>query len=143
VTNPIAERLRDAVAGRNQSDLARELHRSRSAITQWKNGKTEPDLGTLADLCRTLGISADWLLGLPIGGPNAVQVDELNAKLAQLEAENARLRSELAQANVDLRAAERALATSLTETVIAAAREAAAVVAGETAGAVKVKGGRR
>lgn len=48
----------------SQSQLAQKLMVSRSTVTGWLRYGKLPDAGLLAQLCATLGCSADWLLGL-------------------------------------------------------------------------------
>ena len=47
-----------------QQDMAEKLHLCRSAYTYYETGHAQPDLDTLAKICRVLGASADSLLGL-------------------------------------------------------------------------------
>ncbi len=60
------ERLKEVrhKAGRSLTDVAGELGKSRATIGHWETGKAQPCSDTLARLCRYLGVSADYLLGL-------------------------------------------------------------------------------
>ena len=62
----IPDRLSQAIenSDRLQKDLATALNRSPSVLSEWKAGRSEPDLATFAKLCSLLGVSADWVLGL-------------------------------------------------------------------------------
>ena len=68
-TNMLGERialLRRGL-GWNQSDLARRLHISTSAVGMYEQGRREPSLSGLVELAGTLGVSADYLLtGKPL-----------------------------------------------------------------------------
>ena len=61
------------VAARKQCDLtplqlAKRLdYRTDRIIANWESGFSEPSIHNLARLCRTLNVSADWLLGLGEG----------------------------------------------------------------------------
>ena len=48
----------------NQKEIAEQCGIHPSCITQYKNGESEPTLETLFDLCKVLGVSSDYLLGL-------------------------------------------------------------------------------
>lgn len=62
----IADRIRMArdLMGWSQMRLALEAGIEPSAISRYERGVNEPRANTLAKLARTLGVSADWLLGL-------------------------------------------------------------------------------
>lgn len=54
--------------GRGQ--LARAIGRSDEAVKSWETGTNEPKAMDAAAVCRVLGVTADWLLGLSeMGGP--------------------------------------------------------------------------
>ena len=67
-----ATRLREVMAskGTNQTKLAAQLMEEhgqtmqRQTLSQYMNGQSKPDTERLAMLCKTLGVSADYLLGL-------------------------------------------------------------------------------
>lgn len=44
-----------------QSDLAEKLNISDRAISKWENGKSMPDVGTIPELCKILGITINDL----------------------------------------------------------------------------------
>lgn len=79
--NPLAKRLRQARQARHlsQGGLAAALggEVTQSAISYWESGKNLPTVDSLRELCRALGVSADWLLGLDAKAPT-----ELAARLA-------------------------------------------------------------
>lgn len=65
---PFAERLQFLLDDRqmSQSQLAQAIGVSRSTVTGWLKYHKLPDALLVAALCRALGCSADWLLGLAL-----------------------------------------------------------------------------
>lgn len=59
-------RLRAALreAGMTQKDLARVLGLNYTTVGGWCRGRYTPNTCYLPTICRTLGVSADWLLGI-------------------------------------------------------------------------------
>jgi transcriptional regulator with XRE-family HTH domain len=51
--------------GMNQPKLAALLGVTKNSVTNWESGVSRPEFDTLAQLCRTLDISADEFFGLP------------------------------------------------------------------------------
>lgn len=47
----------------SQTTLARKLHVTQGAISQWENGVTSPDTGQLIALSEVFGVSLDSLVG--------------------------------------------------------------------------------
>lgn len=60
------QRLKDLrrVHGFRQRDVALELRIGIYTLQSYEQGRTEPDLELLADMCRLYRVSADYLLGL-------------------------------------------------------------------------------
>lgn len=50
-----------------QADIAEILGTARQQVTKYETGRQEMTVTKLAALCRALGVSADYLLGLPRG----------------------------------------------------------------------------
>lgn len=50
--------------GFTQEQLGSLLGVTAQAVSRWENGDSSPDLGLIPDLCRTLGVNSDNLLGL-------------------------------------------------------------------------------
>ncbi len=51
-----------------QEELAEKINVTRQAVSNWENGKTEPDIGTLTELAQIFDISIDELVdGVPKG----------------------------------------------------------------------------
>ena len=67
----LSARLRSArtSAKLTQKDMAQKLSITRSAYTYYEMGHTQPDLDCLVKICRVLGVSADYLLGLDQSAP--------------------------------------------------------------------------
>lgn len=63
ITKRIKDTLEDAEI--TAKDLSAIIGVDRKQIRRWKNGEQEMGIFKLATLCSTLGISADYLLGLP------------------------------------------------------------------------------
>lgn len=61
-----SETLRSArqAANLTQKEMAEKLAVSRSAYTYYEIGRVQPNLTTLAEICRILNVSSDYLLGL-------------------------------------------------------------------------------
>jgi transcriptional regulator with XRE-family HTH domain len=60
------QRLKDLrrVHGFRQRGAAQELRVGIYTLQSYEQGRTEPDLELLADMCRLYRVSADYLLGL-------------------------------------------------------------------------------
>ena len=65
--------------GLTQEQLGSDLLVSPQAVSKWENGESLPDIGTLPALCKTLGTSADALLGID----SELGIETLGGKLAQ------------------------------------------------------------
>ena len=65
--------------GLTQEQLGRDLFVSPQAVSKWENGESLPDIGTFPALCKTLGTSADALLGMD----SELGIETLGGKLAQ------------------------------------------------------------
>jgi transcriptional regulator with XRE-family HTH domain len=58
------DRLREAIGDRTHRQVCAAIGKSRRALTGWLAGENQPTVRTIVALCRTLDVSADWLLGL-------------------------------------------------------------------------------
>lgn len=60
------ERLKELRKDRGilQKELAEKLRTTNSSISDWENGRSQPDLQSLADLARFFEVRVDYLLGL-------------------------------------------------------------------------------
>ena len=77
----IGERLQEARKrrGLTQSELSRRAGMTPAAIWQIEAGQRQPAADTIIRLCRALGVSADWLLGLTAGIPEERQTVAVEA----------------------------------------------------------------
>lgn len=48
--------------GLTQEQMAKILHVSRTAVSNYERGRMEPSIQTLKDIAQFFGISLDWLL---------------------------------------------------------------------------------
>ena len=64
--HPFAERFAQVVkdSGLYQIDFGATIDRDRKCIIRWSKGRGFPTVWTLTRICKTYGVSADWLLGL-------------------------------------------------------------------------------
>ena len=65
--------------GLTQEQLGNDLFVSPQAVSKWENGESLPDIGTFPALCKTLGTSADALLGID----SELGIETLGTKLGQ------------------------------------------------------------
>ena len=65
--------------GFTQEQLGSDLFVSPQAVSKWENGESLPDIGTFPALCKTLGTSADALLGID----SELGIETLGVKLGQ------------------------------------------------------------
>lgn len=54
-------------SGLDMRDFASSIGCERKALINWRQGKHFPGIKTLARICATYDVSADWLLGLEGG----------------------------------------------------------------------------
>ncbi len=50
--------------GVSQVELARLVQTTNDSIYSWEKGRSQPSVEAIRRLCRALGVSADYLLGL-------------------------------------------------------------------------------
>lgn len=64
--NKFSERLRESLKanGISQSTLAKKINMSQSVVNNYCTGKHEPPFDILILICKILGESADYLLGI-------------------------------------------------------------------------------
>ncbi|GHU36227.1 hypothetical protein FACS1894105_06220 [Clostridia bacterium] len=48
----------------SQDELAKQVHVHQTAVSQWENGKTNPDMQQAESLAKYFDVSLDYLLGL-------------------------------------------------------------------------------
>lgn len=63
---PFSIRLRGVMEMRdvNIKTMAAELRMSKEAVAQWRRGACAPCIDMIADICRLLNVSADYLIGI-------------------------------------------------------------------------------
>lgn len=59
--NQMIKRLR-LEKNMNQEQLAEQLHVTRQAVSNWENGKTQPDIETLMQIAEFFGVSVEYLI---------------------------------------------------------------------------------
>ena len=52
------------ISGKTQVEIAKEINVSKQCVTDYKSGKSFPSLETLCLICKSLEVSADYLLGI-------------------------------------------------------------------------------
>lgn len=70
-------------AGLSQSEIANKLHLSRQAISRWENGRSTPDIETLAILSDLYNVSLDYLIKNEV--PSEVQSQVQDYHLLSIE----------------------------------------------------------
>jgi transcriptional regulator with XRE-family HTH domain len=62
----LGDRLKYALEIRNmkQCDFAKKIGLTEVTMSRYINGTRKPKADTIVIICRTLGISSDWLLGM-------------------------------------------------------------------------------
>lgn len=60
-----SERLEHLRGDRSQREFAKKIGVPLTSYTNWVLGVSQPKFDNLVSICSTLGVSADWLLGLP------------------------------------------------------------------------------
>ena len=63
------QRLMEALkkSGLTQQQVADQMGSKKCSVSSWMNGRILPSVPVVADLCRVLHVSADYLLGLEVG----------------------------------------------------------------------------
>jgi len=78
---------------RTEGAIAKAVNLSKSALSKQKSGISYPDLGTFANLAQTLGVSADYLLGLTDEKSVITDVRSLADNLGLLEESQATIKN--------------------------------------------------
>lgn len=58
------KRFKELVGKSTQEEVAKKVNTSRQNVSNWLNGKSRPDIHTLAEISKGYHASADYLLGL-------------------------------------------------------------------------------
>ena len=93
VSREILDRLIQLIEGSelSQAQLAKELGKVRSTVSEWKSGRSEPGMATIAKLCERENVSADWLFALrdekdPVPVSAVKEVERLRIELDDAQA---------------------------------------------------------
>lgn len=71
--------------GMKQDVLAKELHIARTTVTAYCNGKRQPDLEMLSNICRVLHLDLNWIMEISVDEDNALILqDEFEVKVNAL-----------------------------------------------------------
>lgn len=86
-TTMIGSRIKQARIDKNmtQMALADAMGVSYQAVSNWERGNSMPDISKLGDLCATLDLTVNELLGLEEAAPNAVKKAMNNEELTMEE----------------------------------------------------------
>ncbi|MBQ7873972.1 MAG: helix-turn-helix transcriptional regulator [Oscillospiraceae bacterium] len=64
-----------------QEELAEKISVTRQAVSNWENGKTEPDIDTVTKIAQIFGISIDELVGGELNDPEKSRNFKIHLKL--------------------------------------------------------------
>ena len=64
----VLERVKQEMKGESVYAFSKRLGISQQTVDCYINGKRKPSLEFIYRVCSTLGVSSDWLLGLPTAG---------------------------------------------------------------------------
>lgn len=77
----LCERLRELRGSDSQTAFCQKIQQKQGTYSAWERGQKDPSSSAIALICKSTGVSADWLLGLspqsisaatsPLGQPNA------------------------------------------------------------------------
>jgi transcriptional regulator with XRE-family HTH domain len=88
----VSDRIKELRGNLTQTQAAAKLGLTQQAWAKYESGASDPNSKTIKQLCLVFGTTSDWLLGL---SDEAVAAEPASARVAELEAENARLRGEV------------------------------------------------
>lgn len=63
--------------GIDQVELARRLNVSQRTISSWETGRTQPNMGTMADLCKALHCTVEDLAGVRTREVGAITYEDV------------------------------------------------------------------
>jgi transcriptional regulator with XRE-family HTH domain len=97
---PIGERIREArrVKGWTEATLARELRMTRTTISRWERGKSEPRRRSLLALARALDRPPEWFRPSEWFRPPPLMPAQPSARLEAVARRVARVLAELSEA---------------------------------------------
>jgi len=91
----VADRLKELRGTRTQADVAKMLGWPYQTWGKYESGAMEPNAKTIRKICAVFHTTSDWLLGLSGESADAKAAVVASSRIAELEAENARLRGEV------------------------------------------------
>ena len=88
----VSDRLKQLRGERTQADAAKMMGWPYQTWGKYESGAMEPNAKNIRRICAIFHTTSDWLLGL---SDEASAAGSASARVAELEAENARLRGEV------------------------------------------------
>lgn len=97
----IRENIRNFRQFRNmtQVELGKALGRSKNVVSNWERGDNEPDLDTIAEICRVLEVTPNQMFGWeknPEYEDRMARLNEYAIRMTELEKQRAKIEKELA-----------------------------------------------
>ena len=91
----VCDMIKELRGSLTQAQAAEKLGFTQQTWARYESGEREPNAITIRRLCGVFDVSADWLLGLSGESADAKAAVVASSRIAELEAENARLRGEV------------------------------------------------
>lgn len=96
----IGENIRNFRQFRNmtQVELGKALGRSKNVVSNWERGDNEPDLDTIAEICRVLKVTPNQMFGWeknPDYEARLQRIEEYGRRILELEKQKKKLDKEL------------------------------------------------
>lgn len=91
----VSDRLRELRGDRTQAEAAKMLGWPYQTWGKYESGAMEPNAKNIRRICAVFHTTSDWLLGLSNESAGTKPTDAATSRIAELEAENARLRGEI------------------------------------------------
>lgn len=91
----VSDRIKELRGNLTQTQAAAKLGLTQQAWAKYESGASDPNSKTIKQLCLVFGTTSDWLLGLSDESAGTKPTDAATSRMAELEAENARLRGEI------------------------------------------------
>ena len=88
----VSDRIKELRGNLTQTQTTTKLGLTQQAWAKYESGANDPNPKTIKQLCLVFGTTSDWLLGL---ADEAAGAEPASVRVAELEAENARLRGEV------------------------------------------------
>ena len=100
----IGENIRNFRQFRNmtQVELGKALGRSKNVVSNWERGDNEPDLDTIAEICRVLNVTPNQMFGWEKNPEYEDRMARLS-KYVEMMAELEKKKSEIERELIDIR----------------------------------------